>query len=107
MNQSLGMSSQQRALLVGLLQEFLPGVEVWAYGSRAQGIAKPYADLDLVAFCPTECASELSQLREALEESNFPFMVDLHIWDELPAVYQDNIRANAVPLVPDQETAQS
>ena len=30
-----------------ILREQLPGVEVWAFGSRARHTAKPYSDLDL------------------------------------------------------------
>jgi hypothetical protein len=32
------------------LKAYLPGITVWAYGSRAKFTSKPVSDLDLVAF---------------------------------------------------------
>jgi len=30
--------------------------------------------------------------KEALDDSNIPFRVDLHVWDEVPARFQEIIR---------------
>ena len=90
---SLGLSPSHAALLEQLLAEHLPGVTVWAYGLRVKGSAQPNSDLDLVALAPPGLKRRVSELREALEESNLPCIVDLHVWDELPASFQDNIHA--------------
>jgi type I restriction enzyme S subunit len=84
MNPALDITKEQRKTLLTLLRQFIPGVTVWAYGSRAKWTARPNSDLDLVAFTTPEQRQRVSELKEALAESNLPFLVDLHIWDEVP-----------------------
>jgi len=98
MSATLSINPQQRDLLLALLRQWLPGTAVWAYGSRVNGTARPNSDLDLVAFAPPTQRQLLPAAREALDESNLPFLVDLHGWDDLPARFHDNIRSNYVVL---------
>ncbi|WP_020506140.1 nucleotidyltransferase family protein [Lamprocystis purpurea] len=98
MSTRLTVNPQQRQLLLALLRQWLPGTLVWAYGSRVNGTARPNSDLDLVAFIPSSRRHLLSAAREALDESNLPFLVDLHGWSDLPARFHDNIRSNYVVL---------
>ena len=44
----LDLPENQLQLVRGILQEIAPDREVWAFGSRVKGTAKPYSDLDLV-----------------------------------------------------------
>ena len=81
-----------------LLRRYLPGVEVWAYGSRVRWNARPHSDLDLAAFASPEQRGAVSQLRESFEESSLPFSVDLLIWDDLPESFHRNIEAEYVVL---------
>ena len=99
MSAALAVTSQQRRLLEDLLREHIPGVKVWAFGSRAQGRARPESDLDLAVFSEPEQAAGVSRLREALEESNLPFRVDVLIWREIPESFQKNIADTHVVLV--------
>lgn len=94
----IDITTKQRETLLGLLHQFLPGVVVWAYGSRVKRTAKPGSDLDLVAFTTPGQGPLVSELREALDESNIPFLVDLHVWDEVPSRFHDIIRAEYVVL---------
>lgn len=84
MDTQIQITGEQREILTSLLQEYIPGVAVWAYGSRIKGNAKRYSDLDLVAFATPDQASRVAALKDALDESNLPFLVDLHVWDDLP-----------------------
>ena len=34
----------------------------------------------------------VAELKEALDESNLPFIVDLHVWDEIPEGFHKIIR---------------
>lgn len=86
--------------LLRLIARHLPGVVVWAFGSRVAGSARRYSDLDLVAFTTPEQAGRVQELREALEESSVPFIVDLHVWDELPETFRTEIERAHTHLAP-------
>ena len=74
-----------------LLQHHLPDTEVWAYGSRVKGTARPASDLDLVTFASAGQNEAVSRLREAFDESPLPFRVDLFVWDSVPKEFRKNI----------------
>ena len=78
---TLALTPGQQNLLMQHLQQFLPEVGVWAFGSRVKGNARASSDLDLVLFASPTQRSQVFALQEALEESNLPFKVDLLIWD--------------------------
>ena len=89
---NLQLNEEHRALVQALLERYLPGTEVWAYGSRANGAARPWSDLDLVAFAGPTQQNAVAELRDAFEESDLPFRVDLFVWDEIPETFRKNIR---------------
>ncbi len=101
MSQTLQLTAEERALLERLLREYLPGVKVWAYGSRVRGTARPNSDLDLVVFASEDQRMAVGELRDALAESDLPFKVDLHIWDDLPENFHRQIEACYVELCPE------
>ena len=80
----LDLPERHCQILASLLRKHLPGVEVWAGGSRVSGASRPASDLDMVVFAKPEQAQQVSDLREAFEERNLPFRVDLSVWDDLP-----------------------
>jgi predicted nucleotidyltransferase len=97
MRLTLDITTEQEELLNTLLRRHLPDVEVWAYGSRVRGNARPYSDLDLVVFAPPSShVRQVADFRESLEESNLAFPVDVLIWDELPESFHRNIEADHV-----------
>ena len=78
MTARLDLKPRHRKQLESLLSEHLPGVEVWAYGSRVSGMSHEGSDLDLVLRGPglePKAAGKLSQLTDALRESTLPFLV--------------------------------
>ena len=85
------VSPQHLSMIKNLLHTYIPNTPVWAFGSRVKGAARPSSDLDLVAFIGEEQKPRLSELKEALEESNVPFRIDLHSWNELPDVFKHTI----------------
>lgn len=92
MTSTLDISQEQRATLLALLHHHLPGVTIWAYGSRVKGSARPNSDLDLVVFTTPAQRPQVSDLKDALDESNIPFRVDLHAWHDIPERFHDVIR---------------
>jgi uncharacterized protein len=97
MKAALDITAEQRRTILALLDHFIPGATVWGYVSRVKGTASPNSDLDLVAFTP-EQRSAVSDLRDAFDESNLPFIVSLHIWDEVPERFHQMIRKQYVVL---------
>jgi len=98
MKDALLIRDVHQGILTELLDRFLPRVSVWAYGSRVNGRARENSDLDLVVFTRPEQRAQVAELREELRESNLPFLVDLHVWDELPEIFQENIRKEHLEL---------
>ncbi|MCY4324937.1 MAG: nucleotidyltransferase domain-containing protein [Betaproteobacteria bacterium] len=91
---NLAINEKQRVELVDLLQRYLPETRVWAYGS----CARLHSDLDLVVFALPQQSISVGELRAALDESDLPFRVDLHVWDELPERFKTQIEAEYVCL---------
>lgn len=102
MIERLNLSEKHRLMVEALLQEHVPDLEVWAYGSRVNGRGHAGSDLDLVLR-----GSESGQLGavrmravvEAFRESNLPFLVDVHDWSALPDTFRSEIERNYVVLV--------
>ena len=79
MTERLHLSQEHRALIEALLREHLPGVEVWAYGSRVNGRGHDGSDLDLVLRGPglkEIPAVELRDFQDAVRDSTIPFLVE-------------------------------
>lgn len=69
--------------------------EVWAYGSRVNGDAHEGSDLDLVIRTPNLDKMPLDvylNLKEQIQKSNIPIVVELFDWARLPANFQKNIQ---------------
>jgi len=81
-----------------LLNSYLPGTTVWAFGSRVKFTSKPASDLDLVAFIQPEQESDLADLKEAFAESDLPFKVDILDWEVIPDNFKKNIEKDYVVL---------
>ena len=101
MTQAIDITAEQRRTILALLNRHLPGTTVWAYGSRVKWTSRPESDLDLVAFARPEQSARVAELREAFEESNLPFRVDLFVWDEVSEGFRTRIEAEHVVLVED------
>lgn len=87
----IDLRTDEHREVVRLLQRHLPDTEVWAYGSRVKGNARPASDLDLVTFASAGQNEAVSRLREAFDESALPFRVDLFVWDKVPKEFRKNI----------------
>tara|TARA_R110002167_G_C12687594_1_gene652081 strand:+ start:1574 stop:3277 length:1704 start_codon:yes stop_codon:yes gene_type:complete len=89
---SIDLTPAQIKEVKALLEQYLPDTRVWAYGSRVRWTSRPDSDLDLVAFASKEQQANISLLRDAFDESNLPFSVDLFVWDNVPEQFHKNIQ---------------
>lgn len=105
MADGLHLLPRYRENVEAIFRRQLPGVEVWAYGSRVDGTC--YDGSDLVLRAPGLAKipySELRALRYALRESTIPIIVDGR-WATMPESYQREIERLYVVLVPGSESA--
>ena len=99
----IDITTDQRKILLALLKRHLPNTTAWVYGSRVKWTSRPQSDLDLVVFTTPDQERRVSELREAFEESNLPFRVDLFVWDAVPEQFRKQIEAEHVVLVEKEE----
>ena len=77
------------------------GFEVYIFGSRVTGKFHPYSDVDLLYVKPPNAESvnlDISKIKEAIEDSAFPFTVDLVDASDLAASYRANVDDQKIKL---------
>ena len=77
--------------LKGIFAQYCPKAEIWAYGSRIKGESHSGSDLDLVVKSFNEENKFIWELSEMINNSNIPFLVDIHEFDKLPQYFQEEI----------------
>jgi len=63
--------------LQAYLASTLPEADIYLFGSRAKGKATPHSDVDIAIRSDDLDAAKLAKIRFVIEESNFPYKVDL------------------------------
>ncbi len=76
---ALDLSAGQQALVAEILRRHLPpGATVHVFGSRANGRAKRYSDIDLLVDAGTRLDLTVSiALADEFDESDLPYKVDV------------------------------
>jgi len=90
----LRVKDKQR--LIAIFETSPIHLEVWAYGSRVNGKAHEGSDLDLVIRTPQLEKVPLDiflNLKEKIQESNIPIVIELFDWARLPNSFHKNIEA--------------
>ena len=103
MTDRLDLPDSWRRQIEALLAEHVPEAEVWAYGSRVTGRNHEASDLDLVLRGPNlepVPTGQLSDLRDALDESDIPILVQFHDWPSLPPSFHPEIKRQYVRIRP-------
>ena len=98
---SIDLNPHDLLEVLQVLDTYLPGVEVRAFGSRVRWTAKPYSDLDLALMTNQPLSlDQAAQLREALDETTLPFKVDVVDWSSTSETFRDIIQSNNVIIRP-------
>lgn len=97
------LKDEHLSILQGILKDYCPNAEVWAYGSRVGGDAHDGSDLDLtvVDFGDEKCL--LAELKNIFNNSNIPFLIDINEFKNLPESFQKEIRKKYIKIFPDNE----
>lgn len=78
-----------------ILAEYVGDCEVRAFGSRVSGTAKDYSDLDLAIIGKIKIKRKTRMLlREAFEESDLPFRVDVIDYNAIQETFREIIEKN-------------
>lgn len=82
-----------------ILQNHVPDSKVWAFGSRVNGTAKKFSDLDL-AIMGTDALSleKMGALKDAFSASNLLFTVDVVDWLSISESFQKIIKQQYAPI---------
>lgn len=95
----LELSPEQLAIVRSILARVIPDREVWVFGSRVQGRAKPFSDLDLAVIgdqpLPLSASAELA---DAFEQSDLPIKVDVVDWATTGEAFRKIIASQKVRL---------
>lgn len=95
------LPQQHMQTLLRLLAEHAPQAEVWAFGSRINGTGHEGSDLDIVLRNPADLkqgTGDSFKLKEALQESSLPILIEMHEWAHLPASFHTEISRHYVVL---------
>lgn len=95
---------EQWAIVRDILRTYVPHCDVWAFGSRAKGAAKPFSDLDLAVITTEPLALDLrAALADQFSESDLPWKVDVVDWALTSDVFREVIKRDKVVV----QTAQT
>jgi predicted nucleotidyltransferase len=84
-------------MVQAILRRNVPDHEVWAFGSRVTGKAKPTSDLDLCIIGTSPLPYETSaRLRQDFSDSDIPYSVDLVDWATCSASFRCIIEQDKV-----------
>jgi|WetSurMetagenome_2_1015567.scaffolds.fasta_scaffold61624_1 uncharacterized protein len=72
-----------------ILKGYVPGIEVRVFGSRVDGSARKYSDVDLVLLGKNKIDIHiLEALKDAFFESGLPMQVDVLDWNSMSENFQ-------------------
>jgi uncharacterized protein len=90
----IDIATRHLEMIRGILRKHVPGHEVRAFGSRVNGGARTYSDLDLVIIGKTRLPRKiLYLLKEEFEESDLPFRVEIIDWRAISSDFRKIINA--------------
>jgi predicted nucleotidyltransferase len=82
--QAIDVLPKDLEVVLEILDRYVPGLEVRAFGSRVTGNARRHSDLDLVIMTDQPLdVTVLAGMNAAFSESSLPFTVDVLDWAAL------------------------
>ncbi|PKQ70138.1 nucleotidyltransferase domain-containing protein [Raineya orbicola] len=78
-----GISQKHWDILLKIFEKYPNIKEVILYGSRAKGTQNERSDVDLVLKNSCVSYRELAKLIAEINESNFPYLVDMQIFEQI------------------------
>ena len=94
----LFIKPQYLQILLDIFNNYCPNAEIWAYGSRIHGEAHEASDLDLVVKSFNDENKSLSVLKELINDSDIPIIVDILEFDKIPLSFQKEIEKDYISI---------
>lgn len=94
----LFIKPQYLQILLDVFKNYCPDAEIWAYGSRINGEAHEASDLDLVVKSFNDENKSLSVLKELINDSDIPIIVDILEFDKIPLSFQKEIEKDYISV---------
>lgn len=96
---SLDLDPKHLVLVQQIMSKHIPGHEVVVFGSRANGTARKYSDLDLAIFASSPLSIDLLlDITEEFGESDLPFKVDVVDGTRIDESFRRKIRRNCISV---------
>lgn len=89
------LNSKYTSMLNQIFDAYCKNAEIWAYGSRMNGDCHDGSDLDLVVINFGEKGKNLGELKQLINDSDIPILVDISEFDKLPPSFQNEIKRNS------------
>lgn len=96
----LNVKPQHLEELRSIFKNYCPKSVIWAYGSRVGGDSHDGSDLDMAVKTFGDKNCSLSKLKELLNDSNIPFLMDIMEFDNISESFQKEILKNYVEIFP-------
>jgi predicted nucleotidyltransferase len=93
---NLSLSKNDEALLNGLLKKYLKNADFYAFGSRAQGKAKKYSDLDIAYTLKGE--NNIFLLQDEICDSDISITVDFVNLNDISQDFMTLIKGHMIKL---------
>ena len=81
-----------------IISKYLIDYELYLYGSRAKGLARKYSDVDLAISSPMLTQEIKSKIEFDLENSTFPYKIDLADLNNITEQIKKLIESSLVKL---------
>ncbi len=81
-----------------IISKYLIDYELYLYGSRAKGLARKYSDVDLAISSPMLTQEIKSKIEFDLENSTFPYKIDLADLNNITEQFKKLIESSLVKL---------
>ena len=79
---TIHVSKKELKTVQKLIEKHLPNTEAWVYGNRLKGESNRKSDLNIIVFSTPERQQEVSDLRNAFDESELSFHINLLVSEE-------------------------
>ena len=93
----LELQPKYSQLITRIAHTYAPDCQVRIFGSRVRGTARRYSDADLALIGPKPLSlDQLMHLKEAFENSELPFRVDVVDWQRASPAFKASVEAQGM-----------